>query len=246
LCKCVSCNLANVASQISALTGELQAVTLESSRRHEEYQTSLSALSVAQEDRSRRSEAAHRIELSSAVSAEAAKHSAALQDYAAASSSLQHQLQLLSADKASLTESLAALRREYELLQAADRSAQTRAAGLQQECADKTRSLEAVLTQLERAELKAAKEARKRMDMERLMKRIDSSFDQLMLGQSQVHSQPQQQQQQQQKQSQPPQQPQQLQQHQPTVDSAGQVGGGSVEASSLSVHERMRLRGWQN
>ena len=45
---------------------------------------------------------------------------------------------------------------------------------------EKNRSLEAVLGQLERAELKAAKEARKRMDAERLMKRIDAGFDQLM------------------------------------------------------------------
>jgi len=46
--------------------------------------------------------------------------------------------------------------------------------------AEKNRSLEAMLGQLERAELKAAKEARKRMDAERLMKRIDVGFDQLV------------------------------------------------------------------
>ena len=54
--------------------------------------------------------------------------------------------------------------------------------GLQAEASEKSRALEAVMAQLERAELKAAKEARKRMDLERLMKRLDSSFDQLMLG----------------------------------------------------------------
>lgn len=53
---------------------------------------------------------------------------------------------------------------------------------MQAEVGEKSRSLEAVLAQLERAELKAAKEARRRMDAERMMKRLDSSFDQLVLG----------------------------------------------------------------
>lgn len=157
-------------------------MTAEAVHRHNEYESTLASLSAAQEDRLRRGEAAHRVELAAAVSLEAAKQTSALQEYASSVSSLQHQLQVLSADKAELQESLAALNREHELLLSSDRSTLAKLSGMQAELAEKNRSLEAVLAQLERAELKAAKEARKRMDVERLMKRLDHSFDQLMSG----------------------------------------------------------------
>ena len=116
------------------------------------------------------------------MSLEAAKQTAALQEYSSMVSALQHQLQVLGADKAQVQQSLTALSREHELLLSSDRSTLARLSGLQAELLEKNKSLEAVLAQLERAELKAAKEARKRMDVERLMKRLDNSFDQLISG----------------------------------------------------------------
>ena len=103
---------------------------------------------------------------------------------------------------------------------------------------EKNRSLEAVLGQLERAELKAAKESRKRMDVERMLKRLDSSFENLVKS---THAPP---------------SPQHDKQQQPAIYRSQQQQSGAHLSSSLSdraekakgatlgIQEKMGERGW--
>lgn len=96
-------------------------------------------------------------------------------------SSLSHEVEVSKREKISLQETAQQFAREIDLLKNQERSVGIRLAALESELMEKNRSLETVLGQLERAELKAAKEARKRMDAERMLKRLDTSVESLVM-----------------------------------------------------------------
>lgn len=141
----------------------------------------MTTLTLASEERQRRLEQHMASETEKAVAMEAARAATAVQEYASLVSSLSHEVEVSKREKISLQETAQQFAREIDLLKNQERSVGIRLAALESELVEKNRSLETVLGQLERAELKAAKEARKRMDAERMLKRLDTSVESLVL-----------------------------------------------------------------
>lgn len=141
----------------------------------------MASLTLASEERQRRLEQHLTAEAEKAVAIESARSATSVQEYASLVSSLSHEVEVSKREKISLQETAQQFARELDLLKNQERSVGIRLAALESELVEKNRSLETVLGQLERAELKAAKEARKRMDAERLLKRMDSSVESLVL-----------------------------------------------------------------